>query len=77
MFLLRPRAKEQTADPKSERNAHAFGTVRCPKCETKVEVRDWNPTLAEEFSVRCTTCGNRSFHTKSAITSTIVSKANG
>ena len=41
MFALRSKEKERAADPRSERNPLAFGAVRCPKCETKIEVRGW------------------------------------
>lgn len=67
MFAFRSKAKP--AEPRAERAAPAHGAVRCPKCATNLEIRGVNLTLAQEFSLRCTTCHSRSFHLRSDMTS--------
>ena len=77
MFAFRPTTHEQVAGPKPERSTHPFGAVRCPKCTERIEIVGLGLALAEEFSVRCTACQSRSFHTRSAISAAVLSKTNG
>jgi hypothetical protein len=76
MFAFRKPAKEDAAPTRPER-APGYGTVLCPKCETKIEIAGGARIVAEEFSIRCTGCHSRSFHTRSAITSAIAAKTGG
>lgn len=59
------------SQPSPSRKAGAKGTwargvVACPKCGTGNTVQRFE-TIIDEFSVRCSRCGHRSFHRKAEI----------
>ena len=42
------------------------GVVACRKCKALIPVQNFN-VLADEFSVRCPSCGDRAFYAKRAV----------
>ena len=73
-MTARPRVwREPAAGPPGA--GHRHGAVLCPGCGWAIQVVSPGPRLAEEFSVQCIQCFDRSFHRKTDMASSAVQHA--